>query len=140
MKFYSRETYIKTRPNDKWEAKCPFCDIENEKEYIIYKWKFFYVKHNIFPYLWDQDHLLVIPYRHVVFTKDLTKEEYSELPEIENFLFNFYKDKKYFSFIREHWKFKSLNHLHYHYLPWEVDDIFIEKMLENQWFKRNILD
>lgn len=48
----------------------------------------------------------------------------------------FYGEQKYFSFIRQTWDAKSLHHLHYHYLPWEVWEDSIEDMLSKQGFSR----
>lgn len=56
--------------------------------------------------------------------------------DVEKFLSEYYGEKKYFSFIRENGNFKSMNHLHYHYLPGEVCDQYIEAMLESQGFIR----
>lgn len=136
MKLYPRGQYLKDKPINKWEWDCVFCFLEREPEYVIWRGKYFYVKHNKYPYLWQKDHLLVIPYRHVCLTKDLLPEEYLEMLDVEKFLSEYYGEKKYFSFIRENGNFKSMNHLHYHYLPGEVCDQYIEAMLESQGFIR----
>jgi len=43
----------------------------------------------------------VIPYRHVEHTKDLSVDEFQEFQEVEKFMFEYFGDKKYFSFIRQ---------------------------------------
>jgi diadenosine tetraphosphate (Ap4A) HIT family hydrolase len=133
MKIFPREAYLP--PKNKWEWNCPFCDLN--EELIIWRWKYFCIRHNKFPYLWIKEHLLVTPIRHVSETKNLTKEEFWEFVEIEEFMQEFYWNNRYFSFIRQFWAMKSINHLHYHYLPWEILLEEIESCLIKSWFERN---
>lgn len=135
MKLYDRHIYHKLKPEDKWEENCPFCDYESEeqRELIVWRGEYFYVLHNKFPYLGLKTHLLAVPYRHICFTKDLSIEEFQDLKNVEQFVSEFYGSTPYFSFIREVGHYKSLNHLHYHFLPWEITEDAIEEMLKNQW-------
>lgn len=138
MKLFKRSVWNQIKPEDKWETACVFCDVvsEWEKELIIWRGNFFYIKHNKFPYLWLSNHLLVIPYRHVEHTKDLSVEEFQEFKEVEKFMFEYFGWEKYFSFIRQSGEAKSLHHLHYHYLPGEMLETAIENMLLTQWIER----
>lgn len=134
-KLFPRWDWYKIRPEDLGESNCVFCDLETEKkDLILWIWKYFHIRHNKFPYLWLENNLLAIPNRHVVLTSDLTKEEFYELKEVEAFMKDYYCGGDYFSFIRETSAWKSLNHLHYHFLPGRVADADIEKMLKKQWY------
>ena len=76
------------------------------------------------------NHLLLIPNKHVELTKDLTIQEYSEMKEAESFLSNYYKWVDYFSLIRQTNWWKSIRHLHYHYLPGKLPSSDLEKILK----------
>ena len=134
-KILPRKQWHKIKPNDLWEKNCPFCDMESEKEdYILWIGDFFHIRHNKYPYLWLKNHLLAIPNRHIFKSYDLSKEELLWIKEVEKFMKEYYKDWDYFSFLRETTWAKSLNHLHYHFLPWKIYDNDIENMLKRQWF------
>lgn len=133
MKIFPRNLY--KMPADKWESNCPFCNLDEDN--IIWKWKYFYIQHNRYPYLWSKEHLMAIPYRHVCETSLLTNEEFSEFREIEKFMKEFFWDKKYLSLIRQSWLAKSINHLHYHYLPGEMYAEDIEEILFRRWVEKN---
>ena len=138
MKFGSRKEYendiIKNQYNDLWKSNCPFC---KKDEFVIWEWDYWFISHNKYPYLGLENHLLAIPHRHVVYTKDLSKEECEELPKVFEFMNKFYEWGKYFSFIRETIEWRSLEHLHYHYLPgfitWSDIEYFLDKNLNKQW-------
>lgn len=135
MKFHSREEYEKIKKRDladKWKTNCPFCDISKHQEFIIWEWKYFKIIHNKFPYGWLKNHLLVIPRRCISHTCKLLPNELSELPKINVFMKNFYWALPYFSFIREVGESKSIDHLHYHYLPGNIYDEPLEEMLKKQ--------
>lgn len=139
-KLFSRDIYEKIRPNDKWASNCPFCLDTRELDYIIHETNFFTVYYNKYPILWLNNHLLVTPKRHLVFTSQMSKEESADLVEIEKFMKDYYKNSEYFSFIRQSnwWDTRSIEHFHYHYLPWEVYNNFIADMLTYQWFDKKI--
>ena len=111
-----REEYEKLKPYFSLE-NCPFCT-KLDKGKIIFESKYWFVIHNDYPYYDDKNWLMAIPKRHVEFTCNLIKEEFWDFVNIENFMNSFYKDKEYFSFIRQSKSNKSVEHLHYHYLIW----------------------
>lgn len=112
-----------------WKENCPFCNISAEK--ILWKWKYFFIMRNDNPYIKWWKHLLLNPIRHILFTKDYTKEEIVELIEAEKFIFNFYWSEDYFSFIRQSLSTlsRTVEHLHYHYLSWAVSPDDIQKAI-----------
>ena len=115
--FWDRERYIKQNNYFK-EKDCPFC---KEDKLILNKTKHWYIMYNKFPYYWDKVHLMAIPKRHLEFTKELNKEELTDFNNIEIFMKDYYKwEKNYFSFIRQSTWWRSVEHLHYHYLPWHI--------------------
>lgn len=133
MELVSRLNYDITK---KTKDNCPFCILVDKKN-IIWKWKYFFIIHNKYPYLWLNTHLLVVPYKHRIMTSELSKKEYWELKEVEKFMENFYSWLDYFSFIRQS-NFddsRSVEHLHYHYLPWKIYPHDVEHFLSKQFKK-----
>lgn len=51
---------------------------------------------------------------------------------------DFYKNTRYYSFIREEGEVKSVHHLHYHFLPGELFSKPFEKMLIEQGFEEKL--
>lgn len=141
MKLYDRQEYKivkETKLADKWDSCCPFCDIESQKEYILWKGKYWYIQHNKFPFAGTKKHLLAIPYKHEKLTRNLSWEEWIEFKKIEDFMYNFYGEESYFSFIRERGEKKSIHHLHFHFLPGELECDPIIQMLQEQWIQSDI--
>ncbi len=112
-----------------WKENCPFCTDNGAIK--IWKWKYLYIIHNKYPYNWLIGHLLLIPYRHIEHTKELNDEELLEIRIAEQFLSDYYKEKDYFSLIRQTNAWKSVKHIHYHYIPWKLYSSDLEKILKN---------
>jgi len=130
MKTYDRKIWDQKMKWQKsiWILDCPFC---NDTDWlIIWQWKYLNIRMNKYPYKWMNNHLLLIPNKHVELTKDLTIQEYSEMKEAESFLSNYYKWVDYFSLIRQTNWWKSIRHLHYHYLPGKLPSSDLEKILK----------
>ncbi len=119
---------------DLCKDNCPFCDIKSQWDLVIWKWKYWYVQHNKYPYLWLDDHIMAVPYSHKVFSHELSKEEFAEMSDVQKFIKSFYKDKQFFSFMRETTWHRSIAHLHYQYLPGILRTSKIEEILKEQWF------
>lgn len=106
------------------KENCPFCakDLKETHE-ILFETSFWIIVFNKFPYF-DENwvNLLVFPKRHLEFTSFLSLEEFADFLNIEKFIKKFYEEKnlEYFSFIRQSKSNKSVEHLHYHYLPWKL--------------------
>lgn len=113
---------------------CPFCDLDSQEDHIIWRGKYWYIQHNKYPYLWSKYHIMAIPYSHTTYSRDLSPEEYSEMPQVQKFIKDFYSDMDYFSFLRESLWNRSVEHMHYHFLPWVVKTDFVEWLLKNQGF------
>lgn len=66
MYLWTREEYHKK----KWKHiysknNCPFCtNIKENEWYIVWKWKYWFIIHNRYPYSWDNQHLMAVPYTH----------------------------------------------------------------------------
>ncbi len=117
-----------------WKDDCPFCDVPWKEQNILWKWKYWYFLHNMFPYSGDQDHIMAIPYDHKRYFSELTDDEISELKQVHNFADNFYWDKNYFSCARETFANRSVEHYHIHFIPGKLQGKYLRKMLENQGF------
>ena len=113
-----------------WIEDCPFC--KDEEETLIKKFKYWKLIKNQYPYNWINKHLLLIPYRHIEHTKFLNNKELSELPERYEFIEKFFKWMNYFSFIRETNWWKSVKHIHYHFLPGILFSNSVEWILKQQ--------
>lgn len=133
----SRDEYHKIKWVWKyWKDNCPFCDIEKQESSIIWKWKKWFIIHTLASYSWDYRHIMAIPHQHVQYSYELTKEHFQELKEIQDFVKDFFKNHEYFSFTRESNgdNSRSVEHLHMHFLVWELEGKFLRKMLELQGF------
>jgi diadenosine tetraphosphate (Ap4A) HIT family hydrolase len=130
MQIGSREDWYKLAPKDLWKKDCPFCDQNNTP--LIKSFEYWYICKNKYPYCDSPDHLLVIPKQHKKYTHELTPQEYAELHKIDIFMNNYYKGNDYFSFIRQSFTGRSLEHLHYHYLPWFLSGPDLEYILEQK--------
>ena len=129
MIFWDRVKYIETNPYFT-EKDCPFCNENENKKYQIYETKYWKIIYNKFPYYWDKEHLMTVPKRHVKFTYDLNNEELIDYKNIEIYMKDYYKwNNNYYSFIRQSIWWRSIEHLHYHYLPWHIS--YDEKSQEN---------
>lgn len=98
-----------------WKQDCPFCKQE-EISLVIKEFKYWKIIKNKYPYIWVSKHILVVPYKHREYTKDLSKNEFAELKDIEKYMAEYFSQENYFSFIRQTNESKSIKHLHYHYI------------------------
>ncbi len=77
-----REKYI--REVDAPKDECVFCangtNEDMRETLVIYKGKFNYINMNLYPY--NSGHLMVIPYRHISSSLDLTKKESYEMTDL----------------------------------------------------------
>ncbi len=116
--FFNRDEYISKNPYLAGKD-CPFCKLEeDEKALFLYKTKYWEVRFNKFPYYWYKQNLLAFPIEHKANTTDLTDEEILDFKNIELYMKNYFWEKNYFSFIRHGKWWRSVEHLHYHYLEW----------------------
>ncbi len=124
----TREEWSKIMPKDMWKTECPFCDIT--KTPVLKVFIHWFICYNKYPYWWNKDHLLLIPKKHKQFATLLSQEETQELPLIEQYIKEYYQETDYFSFTRHTNQWRSLEHLHYHYLPWTITPSDIELILQ----------
>lgn len=130
MTFWKREDWCKHKPDDLWKSQCPFCDITLTP--LVKEFKYWYLCNNKYPY-WNRDkNLLLIPKRHVKYSYDLKSQEWWELESIHNFIHEYFWDEDFFSFMRESCTGRSLEHLHYHFLPGYISGADVEHILEKK--------
>ncbi len=140
MSFWDREKYLLENPYFT-KDRCPFCKIdEDEKQLLVYKSNLWEVRYNKYEYYWHKQHLLAFPIEHKEFTTQLSDNELIDFKNIEIFMKDYFWDKNYFSFIRQWTWWRSVAHLHYHYLEWiftqskENDKLFTVKNV-SKWEK-----
>lgn len=118
MEFKDREEYENSKIYFTKE-NCPFCENNIWNRIVLSETKYWYIIKADYPYFDDYEkHLLVASKRHIEFTFQLSEEEFKDFLNIEKFMLDFYNWTDYFSFIRQSKWNKSVEHLHYHYLPW----------------------
>ena len=61
-----------------WIENCPFCDLSSQWDCVIWKGQYWYIQHNMYPYLWLKENIMAIPYSHKTFTYELSSEELLE--------------------------------------------------------------
>jgi len=101
----------------KW--RCPFCNLKAGE--IIQTYKHFYVIPTRAPYC--EDHLLIVPQKHICLLKDMKSEQHIELYQIVDEwaakLHKQYADVDLLlkdGLVGGH-SWKSQNHLHFHLIP-----------------------
>lgn len=137
MKIYSRSIWHTDRPEDLGKESCPFCSPENA-EYIMFQTDYWLLVQNKFPILGLKQHIMAVPKRHVILSKDLSHEELSDYGNILWYVHDYFWDQDFFSFLRESREARSLEHLHYHFLPGQMRYKSLEKMLEKQGFTNQL--
>lgn len=134
MELFDRSIWNEKAPENLGKDNCPLCNRKIEREYILWEWKHWYIKHNIFPYLGIKKHVMAIPIEHITVSSDISKDAYSEMSEVQKFIKNFFWKEDYFSFTRETFANRSLEHLHIHFLPGRIQGKSVREMLKNQGF------
>lgn len=130
MTFGKRAEWFNIQPNDLWKSQCPFCDMSLTP--LVKEFTYWFICNNKYPYGNKEKNLLLIPKRHVKYSHDLKSEEWWELKDVHEFIHEYFWEEDFFSFMRESWKWRSLEHLHYHYLPWFISNDDVEHILEKQ--------
>ncbi len=85
-----------------------------------------------------KEHIMAIPKKHYILAKDISDEVYVDYRNVEKFVSDFYENKNYFTFMRETVQGRSLEHIHYHFLPGILYYNALEKMLLEQWFTNQL--
>ncbi|NDK10138.1 hypothetical protein GW846_05175 [Candidatus Gracilibacteria bacterium] len=131
MNTQSREYWEKNKPTDLGASNCPLCQ---EAENILYETKHWKIIKNKYPILGLDNHCMAIPKEHVIFAKDLSDVQYLDYKNVEHYMFSYFKNSDYFTFMRESLSGRSLEHLHYHFLPGQIWYKDVESMLQKQAF------
>lgn len=132
MKFLSRfDRYNKRKGKQIWKSWCPFC---NPNEKPLRAGKYWHIVYNQYPYTGNDQHIMAVPVRHIVFSTDFTKSELKELTSVYAFAKQFFWDKSYFSFTRETIDCRSIEHYHTHFCAGQLQGRYLRKMLEIEGF------
>lgn len=133
----SREEYHELKwPGRYGKDNCPFCNVSQNNS-IIWEWKYWYILHCLSSYSGDHRHIMAVPIEHIQFSYELSKEHFEELWQVHTIVRDFFGKEEYFSFTRESMQnenSRSVEHLHMHFLVWDLEWKFLRKMLELQWF------
>ena len=133
--FWTRDEYHLKKWKEMYtKENCPFCTNIKEEEKYLWKWKKWFIVHNIYPYSWNNKHIMALPYTHKKFFIELDDEELLELREVNKFIKDFFWEENYFSCLRETIAWRSVEHLHIHYVPWKLQGKYLRKMLMDQGF------
>lgn len=138
MKLLRRDLWEQTQPQDMWASTCVFCEENIEKEYIVFETKHWRVLHNKYPILWLSEHIMAIPKMHIKMAYEIPASVMEEYPEVEAFVYNFFAGKSYFTFMRESLQNRSLEHIHYHFLPGKMNYKHLEYILLEQGFTNQL--
>ena len=134
-KILTREDYHQEIGNKIFgENDCPFCDLEGNKERVLWKWKKWFIIQNKYPYSGEENHLMLVPYKHIIFSHELSSDETKELSDAYKWIKDFYDDQIYFSCTRESMTNRSVEHLHMHFLPGRLQGKYLRYMLMKQGF------
>ena len=129
-----RRAKVNKRETKAWI--CPFCDTSPEQtQYILteFKNKYRHLSYNKFPYGWVENRdkvIMAIPHRHVEHTTELTPEERQAFHDVEVFVKEYFWEKTYFMFIREHQGHKSVPHIHFHFARGKIHARDVASMIE----------
>ncbi len=134
-KTWTREEYHMTKGKKVfWKEDCPFCDLEANKERIIWRGKHWFFIQNKYPYSGEENHIMLVPFQHILYSYELQTEQTQELVEAYKFVKEFFWEQMYFSCTRETIDNRSVEHFHMHFLPWRLQWKYIRNMLMNQGF------
>lgn len=123
MPFFERKIYLDKNPYTT-KKNCQFCKMEiDDFDLILHKTKYWVIVYNKYPYYWEKENLLVFPIKHSAFTYELKRKEFEDYKNVEIFMKNYFWEENYFSFIRQWTWWRSVEHIHYHYLK----GIFVNK-------------
>jgi diadenosine tetraphosphate (Ap4A) HIT family hydrolase len=114
----SYEQYMVSRSRPFGQDDCPLCREMQQKQSHIVIWQSdsWALLYNRYPYVRDGKHVMLIPKRHIQYARDLTPEECQDLSEAYAYIDSFYGEEEYFSFTRETFGLRSVEHLHTHYI------------------------
>lgn len=115
-----------------------FCEAYIEKEYVIYETEHWRVLHNKYPILGLPQHIMAIPKKHIKFAYEIPADVMAEYPKVEKFVNDFFKGNSYFMFMRESLQNRSLEHIHYHFLPGKMNYKHLEYILLEQGFTNQL--
>jgi len=81
---------------------------------------------------------MAIPKKHYKFAYEIPSEVMAEYPEVEKFVYNFFDGESYFTFMRESIQNRSLEHIHYHFVPGKINYKHLEYLLLDQGFTNQL--
>lgn len=143
MKFLTEQEYKKDRPLDKWVSVCPFCEEHLNTDYSVRSNADWNIVRPVKPSWWPDRwkwHLMLLPRNHHISEITLSPDERFSRAEAELRLEGYFWDLwiDYICFVRLTDPIKSIQHLHYHYIWWNIRYTDINSSLEFHDEKYNI--
>lgn len=62
--------------------ECPFCDMESNKDLLVWKGVHWVILYNKYPYTGNDQHIMAVPQAHKEFFTEFSPEEIAELAEV----------------------------------------------------------
>ena len=81
---------------------------------------------------------MAIPKAHIRLAHEIPWEVMADYPNIERFVYDYFDGESYFTFMRESLQNRSLEHVHYHFLPWKINYKHLEYILLEQGFTNQL--
>jgi diadenosine tetraphosphate (Ap4A) HIT family hydrolase len=138
MKIYHRDIWEQIQPPDLGANGCVFCEPWLEKDYVIFETEHWRVMNNKYPILGLLEHIMAVPKKHIKLAYEIPTEVMAEYPKVEKFVSDFFEWKSYFTFMRESLQNRSLEHIHYHFLPGKMNYKHLEYILLEQGFTNQL--
>ena len=81
---------------------------------------------------------MAVPKQHIKLAHEIPAEVMAEYPLIEKFVYDFFAESSYFTFMRESLQNRSLEHVHYHFIPGKMNYKHLENLLLEQGFTNQL--
>ena len=81
MIFKERSEWCENMPNDLGKSNCPFCKEDSDR--IVWNGQYWKIVYNKYPYLGLKNHLMVVPHKHIIYTKDIPANHWNEMKKVE---------------------------------------------------------
>lgn len=130
-----------TRKPGDYEGKCKFCKLLENSWSVIFKNDKVFGVVNVHPY--NEGHILILPIRHVIDTRELKEEESNEIFKVMNMFLNVlqkaYNTNSFnIGFNIGNSSGSTYEHLHLHIVPrWHGDSGFVEATSMTKVLKEN---
>lgn len=122
-----------------WQKDCPFCPyFYQDSPHILWKSRHWAVLINTYPYVLEGKHIMLVPKRHYPYSYEISSDESCDMSEAYRFIKRYFWEEDYFSFTRESFAERSVEHFHTHFISGNIPRIALVEMLVKQWYTGNL--